>query len=88
MKRKMVLAFVSCILIIITTKLTFIIDRVDGYDRLYSYYVNNFISDTGAKNAVTAIYLNYRLFDTFFETLLLVISVIGIIYFSRHKGDY
>lgn len=54
---------------------------------LYHYYINNFLQDTGAGNAVTAIYLNYRLFDTFFETLLLLVSVIGIIYFSRYEGD-
>lgn len=52
------------------------------------YYITNFLSDTGALNSVTAIYLNYRVFDTMFESLLLLISVIGIIYFSRHKGDY
>lgn len=55
---------------------------------LFHYYIENFYQDTGATNAVTAIYLNYRLFDTFFETLLLLVSVIGIIYFSRHEGGY
>jgi len=61
---------------------------VEGAQDLYHYYIENFREDTGAGNAVTAIYLNYRLFDTFFETLLLLVSVIGIIYFSRHEGDY
>ncbi len=51
-----------------------------------NYYLKNFISDTGAKNAVAAIYLNYRIFDTFFEALLLMISVTGIIYFLEEKG--
>jgi len=54
----------------------------------FSYYITHFLMDTGAYNGVTAIYLNYRLFDTFFETLLLLIAVIGIIYFSRHEGSY
>lgn len=61
---------------------------IDSAQELYHYYIENFKTDTGAGNAVTAIYLNYRLFDTFFETLLLLVSVIGIIYFSRHEGDY
>lgn len=61
---------------------------IEGSRELFHYYVDNFRQDTGAGNAVTAIYLNYRLFDTFFETLLLLVSVIGIIYFSRHEGDY
>lgn len=54
---------------------------------LKNYYATNYIKDTASQNAVTGIYLNYRLFDTLFETLLLLTSVIGIIYFSRHEGD-
>ena len=49
---------------------------------LKDFYVNNFIKDTGAQNAVTAIYLNYRIFDTLFETLMLLVSVLGVIYLS------
>jgi multicomponent Na+:H+ antiporter subunit B len=55
---------------------------------VYHYYITNCIVDTGSVNCVTGIYLNYRIFDTIFETLLLLVSVIGIIYFSRHEGDY
>lgn len=55
---------------------------------LYYYLTNNFYQDTAAGNAVAGIYLDYRVFDTLFETLLLLVSVIGIIYFSRHEGDY
>ena len=49
------------------------------------YYVENSIADTGAENAVTAIYLDYRLYDTLFETMLLFVSVIAVFYFSRHE---
>lgn len=55
---------------------------------LYDYYMANHIIHTKSLNAVTSIYLNYRVFDTLFETLLLLVSIIGIIYFSRHEGDY
>lgn len=48
-----------------------------------AYYRNNFRQDTAAGNAVAAIYLNYRIYDTLFETLTLLISVIGVIYLSR-----
>ena len=37
----------------------------------------------GADNAVAAIYLNYRLYDTLFEALLLLIAIVGIIHFFR-----
>ncbi|MDA3845261.1 MAG: hypothetical protein PF505_01790 [Vallitaleaceae bacterium] len=56
--------------------------------QLKAYYMTHFMNDTGALNSVTGIYLNYRVFDTLFETLVLLVSVIGIIYFSRHEGDY
>lgn len=52
-----------------------------------SYYINNFLNDTWAKNGVTAIYLNYRVFDSIFETLMLLVSVIAVIHFSRRE-DY
>lgn len=52
----------------------------------WEYYVSFFKQDTGANNAVTAIYLNYRVFDTLFEALLLLVSVIAVIYFSWRGG--
>ncbi len=39
--------------------------------------------DTGALNAVTAVYLDYRVFDTLFETFLLLVSVLGLSQFLR-----
>lgn len=51
------------------------------------YYVANSAKDTFAGNSVTGIYLDYRLFDTLFETMLLFVSVIAVYYFSRHQGD-
>lgn len=47
------------------------------------YVIENFESDTGAGNAVAAIYLNYRVYDTLFEALLLLIAIVGIIHFFR-----
>lgn len=63
-------------------------EMVEGASDLKDYYMTNFMEETAAQNAVTGIYLNYRVFDTLFETLTLLVSVIGIIYFSRHEGDY
>lgn len=54
---------------------------------LAKYYLENAYIQTGASNIVTAIYLNYRVYDTLFEALMLFVGVAAIIYFSRHGGD-
>jgi multicomponent Na+:H+ antiporter subunit B len=48
-----------------------------------AYILDNFQEQTGAENAVAAIYLNYRVYDTLFEALLLLIAIVGIIHFFR-----
>jgi len=85
MRRKIIAVFVFLIFIVMAS---IKIVPLDSASDLYDYFINNFQQDTGALNAVTGIYLDYRVFDTLFETLLLLVSVIGIIYFSRHEGDY
>ncbi|TVQ40569.1 MAG: hypothetical protein EA384_02530 [Spirochaetaceae bacterium] len=52
-----------------------------------AYYVRNFTSDTGAGNAVAAIYLNYRMYDTVFEALILITSIIGMLHFFKIGGN-
>lgn len=47
-----------------------------------NYIANNHVEDTSANNAVTAVYLNYRLFDTLFESLILLVSVLAVIMLS------
>ena len=47
-----------------------------------AYILGNHTADTGAENAVTAVYLNYRLWDTLFESLLLLVSALAVISFS------
>ena len=49
----------------------------------------NHLKYTGADNAVSAIYLNIRLWDTLFEALVLLVSAVAVISFSRsddHEG--
>lgn len=57
----------------------------------YEYYINNVKSETGMLNAVTAIYLRYRIFDTLFEALLLAVAVSVVVYFAsgwkKRKGE-
>ncbi len=40
-------------------------------------------TNTGATNAVTAVYLDFRIFDTLFETFLLLVATLGLSQFLR-----
>lgn len=55
---------------------------VTNYD-LRNYYFDNTYKDTDSQNVVTGIYLDYRLYDTLFESLLLVVTVMGIRYLNK-----
>lgn len=48
----------------------------------YEYYIEHAAEDAGMPNAVTAIYLRYRIFDTLFEALLLAMAVSAVVYFA------
>mgnify|MGYP004703399741 CR=1 FL=1 len=83
--------FIFILVTAVTAMVIFMTINYDGAlpNELRTYYAENALADTGALNVVTAIYLNYRLYDTLFEALTLLISVLAIIYFSRHAGhDY
>ena len=45
-------------------------------------YITRFRTETGGENAVTAIYLAYRVYDTIFEALVLVVAVIAVLHMS------
>lgn len=49
--------------------------------------LNHHLDYTGADNAVTSIYLNFRLWDTLFEALVLLVSAVAVISFSRSDDD-
>ncbi len=51
------------------------------------HYIKNAYAETGSINVVTSIYLNYRYYDTLFEALMLLFSIIGVVYLSIHEGD-
>ena len=50
---------------------------------LKELYLARFQTDVGGLNPVSAIYLNYRMYDTLFEALVLVIAVVGVIHMSH-----
>lgn len=50
------------------------------------YLVENGSAETGAVNLVTSIYLGYRVFDTLGETIVLLVSVAGVVYYIGGKN--
>ena len=48
-------------------------------------YLSSFSADIGGENAVTAIYLGYRMYDTVFEALMLLVSIVAVMHLSRHE---
>lgn len=48
---------------------------------LYEYVAENFREDTSARNAVAAVLLNYRMYDTLLEALILLTAIIGMLQF-------
>ncbi|MBU0672896.1 MAG: hypothetical protein KJ732_07720 [Candidatus Margulisbacteria bacterium] len=53
------------------------------------YYVANGVAETGALNLVTAIYLNYRVYDTLGEATVFFASALGVYMLLRKlkKGE-
>lgn len=54
-------------------------------DAAKRYLLDKGSEETGAVNLVTSIYLGYRAFDTLGETIVLLLSVAGVIYFIGAK---
>ena len=57
----------------------------DAKPYLKNQYLSMFSHDIGGENAVTAIYLGYRMYDTLFEALMLLISIIAVIHLSLQQ---
>jgi multicomponent Na+:H+ antiporter subunit B len=49
---------------------------------LRDHYLARFVGDVGGQNAVAAILLGYRVYDTLFEALILVIAVVAVSHMS------
>jgi len=54
---------------------------------LKEQYLSRFMYEIGGENAVTAIYLGYRVYDTLFEALVLIISVIAVSHMSHSSKE-
>jgi len=58
---------------------------IDANAYLKDQYIHYFQQDVGGTNAVGAIYLGYRVYDTLFEALMLVVSVVAVIHMSAYN---
>ena len=78
---------IAVIILMLTLIITVFIlsDFSENNTSTADYYIENNEKDTAATNAVTAIYLNYRVYDSIFETLILLVSVSAVIHFSWRK---
>ena len=50
-------------------------------------YISGFMNDVGGENSVTAIYLGYRMYDTLFEALMLLVSVVAVTHMSWYGSE-
>ncbi|MFO7850295.1 MAG: hydrogenase subunit MbhD domain-containing protein [Spirochaetia bacterium] len=58
-----------------------------GSELMRDYLFAHGHEETGALNLVSAVYLGYRAFDTFGETIVLLCAVSGSIYFLSKNGE-
>jgi len=54
---------------------------------LSEYYVAHGMAETGALNMVTAIYLNYRVYDTLGEATVFFASALGVFMLLRKDSE-
>jgi len=54
-------------------------------ETMKQYYFQYGAAETGAMNLVTAIYLGYRAFDTLGETIVLFLSLTGVMFFLGNR---
>lgn len=83
-KHRRLILLIICFLITACAVAVYVSSGHSGLDTTVAkhYIESNHASDTAAGNAVTAVYLNYRFWDTLFEALILLISALAVISLS------
>ncbi len=79
-RRRYVAILVVCLAIAAGVVFLYVSSGTTGIDTATAknYVAEQHMMDTSAENAVTAVYLNYRFWDTLFEALILLVSVLAI----------
>lgn len=84
MKRTLIGMFMFFVGALVLYFNAFAINRY-GYP-MYNHYVTLSFQEVASENIVTGIYLVYRYYDTLFEAMMLLFSIIAVIYLSTHEG--
>ena len=82
-KRISLVFLLGFILYLFTTSIENLSDIYNSAGK--DFFRENGFYDTGSMNLVTAIYLDYRLFDSLFEAGILLIAVSGVMWISQHN---
>lgn len=85
--RKFFIGGFTLIMCVFTVFLMYDVGEVYPVNEVADYYLTNALAETTSSNVVTAIYLNYRVFDTMFEALLLLIAVTAILFIYPIKKE-
>ncbi len=72
--------------------LTIFFFSMEDLERLFNsfgkeYFLEHGLKETGSRNLVTGILLDYRLFDSLFEAGILLIAVSGVLWISKHDVE-
>jgi len=76
-----------CFTVLLAALFIWLIPEQTPITYLKDMYLAMFSRDIGGSNAVTAIYLGYRMYDTLFEALMLLVSIVAVVHLSRHEDS-
>lgn len=89
MSLKSVIRYILVLLLLVVLAVAMFVGMDFGKEhhrrKVSDYYIARGVKDTGAINLVTAIYLNYRAYDTLGEATVLFVAVLGVMYLLSYE---
>lgn len=82
---KKIITIILLLMILVVFMLAISDLNISNYSK--DYLLENGFDETGSRNLITAIYLDYRLYDSIFEAGILLATVSGIIFMSKRDDD-